>query len=123
VSKDILKVEDRANPNYRTWMYKKVDGEVESVIVGMDEAEALYAKDWRLSPAEFHDELGQDSAFQSAANDFAGKMNQLINLDLIDDKSALIELGELYGLKLKNHMSKKNMKFRITEASKLEELL
>ena len=121
MSKDILKIEDKANPTYKTWLYNKIDGAVQSTVVGMDEAEELYKQGWRLSPAEFHDTLGQDPAFTTVVSNFAGKMNQLINIDLINDKKALIELGDVYGLKLKRTMTIKSLKFKIKQASEVEE--
>ena len=81
MSKSLIEMKERASKdiNYKTWLYNKIDGKMESIVVTMDGAEELYNKGWKLSPAEFHEELGTDPKFQVMASDLASKMNQLIN--------------------------------------------
>lgn len=116
VTKDLEEIREKAKtPDYKCWLYKKIDGEVQSQIVLMSEAEELYKDGWELSPAKFHEEHAHNPAFQAMASDIASKMNQLANIDEITDKASLIELGSLYGLKLKKTSSVKNLRHKIKQ--------
>jgi len=81
--------------DYRTWVYNRIDGEMQSKIVTGPEAEKLYEDGWRMTPAAFteDEELKQSPQFEAAADDMAQVMNFLLNIDQCDDITALKEFS------------------------------
>lgn len=123
ISNKLPEIKEKAakDKNYKTWLYWQEGNEVKSAIFTLEQAEEAYDRlNAKLSPAEFHEELGTNPHFQIMAHDVASKMNLLLNLDDIEDKSTLIELGEFYGLKLKKTQSLKNLRYKIKEVSEID---
>lgn len=94
----------KENPEYRTWVYNKVDGKIVSKIVDAKVAESLWDEGWRLSPAEFTDneDLKHDVNFHAMANDMANIQNLLLNIDVCEDMLVLKDVAENF-LKMKVH--------------------
>ena len=86
---------DISNPEYRTFVYNKIDGKVVSQIVDAPKAVELFEQGWLLSPAPFHDneEYTQDPIFVSAVDQHSTLMNQLLNIENISNKAILLELS------------------------------
>jgi len=79
---------------YRTFLYKKVDGQIQSkIFVGEEDAQKGLDDGWKMSPAAFVDEHAKDSELsdyhvekvKDAADMFARDADILANADKIDD--------------------------------------
>ena len=95
---DTETAEQKNDPEYRTWMYNKINGEIISQVVDSETAEQLFDFGWRMSPAEFTDneDLKYDTNFHSMASDIANIMNLLLNLEVCDDRMVLMDIANTY---------------------------
>ncbi len=111
------------HPEYLTWVYNKIEGEMQSKIVNAETAEELFEDGWRLSPAEFaeDDSLKESPEFQAVADDMAAQLNILLNIDKIEDKEKLVEFAQDF-LKLKIHPNTKINTLRKRINKKADEL-
>ncbi len=102
---NIVTIDD---PEYRAWMYCRIDGEMVSKVVTGPEAKELYEDGWRMTPADFaEDDSNRESPeFQAIADDMAVVMNTLLNINKIEDRAVLVEFAEDF-LKLKVHPNTK----------------
>jgi hypothetical protein len=84
------------HPDYRTWVYNRIDGKMEAKVVTAPEAEKLYDEGWRMTPAAFteDEDLKGRPEFEAVADDMAQVMNTLLNIDASKDKEALTEFAE-----------------------------
>lgn len=117
--------EKATNKNYRTWVYKLVEGGlIDSKIVGATEAEEAYEQGWRLSPVDCHEVLSQIPRADQMVQDVCFINNFLLNIKEIDSKDSLMDFGNNFlGLNLKRNNSIKNMKYKIIEACKEKGML
>lgn len=110
------------NKEYRGYIYNKIDGVIVSKIVTIEESiEFVDNGDWKLSPACFSDneEMKEDPNFEAVASGIAQDFNVLLNLELIDDKVRLEELGKrLLDIDLHKNMKLETMRKRIKQAAK-----
>ncbi len=111
------------HPEYLTWVYNKIEGEMQSKIVNAETAKELFEDGWRLSPAEFaeDDSLKESPEFQAVADDMAAQLNILLNIDKIEDKEKLVEFAQDF-LKLKIHPNTKINTLRKRINKKADEL-
>lgn len=93
--KELTAKTDAVTVNYRTWMYNRLDGKMESFICEADKAQEFYDAGWRLSPAEFTTDprMADDEQFVATADDMAALMNRLINIDKIEDEDILRDIA------------------------------
>ena len=106
------------HPDYRVWIYNKLDGEMLSKIVTGPQAMEAFAGGWRMSPAEFTDDeaLKTDPVFEAAADDMAQVMNFMLNIDKCTDKLALRDFAENFlNITLAKNASVKTMKTKINK--------
>lgn len=121
-----LKEADKLNPDYRTFVYNKINGRVVDQIVDANKALELFEFGWRLSPAEFHDnaEYVQDPIFVSAVDQHAQLMNQLLNIEKINNKALLLELAnDFMKLNIKEKCPTHILKKKLIKELKLQNLI
>ena len=82
--------------DYRTYMYKRINGEMQAKICTSEQAVAKFNHGWRASPAEFSDDkkLREHPDFIAMADDMAQIQNTLLNLEQMTDRQALTEFAE-----------------------------
>lgn len=121
LKRTIANVVAQADPEYRTWIYNRIDGEMQSKVVDINTAQELFDEGWRMSPAEFTEDehLKHNEQFHAASDDMAQRLNFLLNLEKCEDKVALREFAEeFFQMKLRKNMSLKNLKFKVKEKAK-----
>jgi hypothetical protein len=108
----------KTDSRYRVWVYNRIDGVMLSKIVDGPTAESLYSEGWKMTPAEFteDEELKNVQQFVEAADDIAQVMNFLLNLELCEDRQALLEFAEgLLGMKVRKNITVPSLKKQMTE--------
>lgn len=113
---------ENKSKTYLCYVYKRVDGEMQSKKVGIDDAVALIEVDgWRLSPAEFHkdESLTKDPAFHALCDDISKDRNMIANIESIEDPAAIEELLErLFGRKVRSDMKIQKMRKLVIKLAK-----
>lgn len=119
-------VKEKFEEEYKTWVYNKIDSQIESKIVNAEEAQELWKDGWRLSPAEFteDEDLKYDVNFHTLCNDMANIQNVLLNIDLCEDMVVLKDVAENF-LKMKVHhkIGAKKLKEKIKQKAIKEGLI
>ena len=115
-----IRAEDK---EYRTYIYNRIDGKMVDKVVTATEAEEYIKEGWALTPAAFSEdeEMKETLEFNSACDSMANILNVLLNIDVCDDKVVLMDVGNNYlGLKLKESLKVKTMRYRIKKKAKEE---
>lgn len=116
----------KEHKNYRTWVYNKIDGEMQSKVVDGPTATLLYAEGWRMTPAEFTDnpELKGNPQFEQMADTMSQTLNFLLNIDVCDDKQAIEEFAvDFLGMKLVKQWSVSALKKNVIKVAKEKGLI
>lgn len=113
---------DNKSQTYRCFVYKRVDGDMQSKKVGIDDAVAMIEVDgWRLSPAEFSEDenLAKAPEFHALCDDIAKDRNMIANIESIEDPAAIEELLErLFGRKVRSDMEIQKMRKLVIKLAK-----
>ncbi len=126
--RNIMKFEEAKetkDKSYRTWLYfKNENGEIVSDVFGIDDAIIKTANEgWRLSPAEFSEDetLVDDPQFNQVCDELARDRNMILNLEAIEDKSAIEALLErMFGVSVRSDMKIENMRKRVIKEARLK---
>ena len=127
---EAVKKEDK---NYKTWLYKRIEGEVDGIVLSLsDDIEGHIKNGWVFNPGELNEnpefmvdaskeQDGSDMvthpAFIEMAGEVAKQQTELLNLDHIDDKDQLIEIYfKSTGKKLSKTCKVETMRRKIQEA-------
>ena len=115
------------NPDYRTWMYRKNDetGEVESIVVGIEDALQMLNSGWVLTPAGFvaGESLKDDERFNQICDEVAQDRNQLLNLDEIDDPDRIRALLQrMFSVTMPHNAKLETLKKRVMEEAEKHKL-
>jgi hypothetical protein len=123
---DELKQEDLTNPQYRTWMYCRIDGEMKNQIFNGSEAQAMYNLGWRLSPVSFVEpvEMASEPMFVEQADDLAYVMNLVLNIDVLESRDQMLHLAnDFFKLDVKKTCDIDWMRKRVKKAARLAGML
>lgn len=116
--------EARANKSktYVCFIYKRVDGEMLSKKVGIDEAVKLTGEEgWALSPAKFSEDasLADDPRFSATCDEISRDRNMIANIESIEDAAAIEELLErMFGRKVRSDMKIQKMRKLVIKLAK-----
>ena len=80
----------------RVRMWNKIEDEIESRIVTINEAPDMQTMGWRMCPIEFHDDpkVRDDRNSIEMANNYCRDWNMQLNLHLLTAKHQIVDLAK-----------------------------